>query len=463
MLDRILGKTVPVWFVAAIVLLFSLGAVGFGWFVKRSLDREDGTLMARAAIKVASFPETTGQVFREIGRILRNEADYTEISAHPSEYRWSEFSPVPSKLEGGPKGLIMRHGPGAPARGWRIIVGVFRLDEGVQHAALVLSPDLEIVHYWLLTEDGQFDATPEPTWRVFAHGFSALRDGSVIYAFDNGVSLHRKDSCGRTMWATSGNFSHVVTVDDTATTVWTLRSGSADPERNLLIQVAVEDGRIVRQISIADIISANPEIDILELRRRHEDFALENVKGRPGTWTKDPFHLNDVEPLPRSLADRFAMFSPGDLLISAREANLLFVLDPNSLAIKWWIIGATIRQHDPDWSSNGRVSVYNNRMARDYSEIVEIDPATLARTVTVDGRKIDFYSRIRGKHQAIPGGGWLITSAQQGRTIEVSSDGKVALEFYSVLRDEEPIFGLMSEAVFLPEQAIDPEALRCKS
>lgn len=461
MLDRVLGKTIPVWIVAAIVLFFSVGTVAFGWFVKRSIDREDEGLMARAAIEAASFPATIGPVFLEIGRMLHNEVDYTEIAARPSEDRWSEFSPVASKLEDGPKGLIMRRGPGSPARGWRIIVGVFRLDEGFQHAAVLLSPDLEMVHYWLLTEDGQLDATPEPPGRVFPHGFSALRDGSIIYTFDHGVSLHRKDWCGRTMWATSGKFSHTVTVDDTATTIWTLRSGSADPENNLLVQVAIEDGQVVRQISVADIISANPEIDILELRRPHADFAQENVKGRPGRWTRDPFHLNDVEPLPRDLADRFPMFAPGDLLISARETNLLFVLDPNTLAIKWWIIGATIRQHDPDWLSNGRVSVFNNRMARDYSEIVEIDPSTFARTVTVDGRKIDFYSRVRGKQQSIPGGGWLITSAQQGRTVEVSSGGEVALEFYSVLRDEGPLFGLMSEAVFLPEEAIDLAAFQC--
>jgi hypothetical protein len=32
MLDRILGKSVPVWSVAAIVLFYSLGTVAFAWY-----------------------------------------------------------------------------------------------------------------------------------------------------------------------------------------------------------------------------------------------------------------------------------------------------------------------------------------------------------------------------------------------------------------------------------------------
>jgi hypothetical protein len=459
-LDRILGKSVPAWAVAGLILVFLIAIVGFASYVKTSVERADESPMASAAIAVASFPPTVGRVFREIGRMLRNDVDYTNVAAYPSEDRWSEFSPVVSKLESGPSGLIVRRGVHPPARGWRIIVGTFRADQTIQHAAVLLSPELEIVHSWPLTED---EAPVErPPWLISPHGFTMLPDGSVIYAFDRGVTLHRKDWCGRTVWAIPGRYSHVVEPDDERTTIWTtISAGIEDPKENRIVQVAADDGRILKDFSIADIIAANPDLDILELRRLHPNFLTTNAKGRPGRWAGDPFHLNDVEPLPGNLASSFPMFSPGDLLISARETNLVFVVDPSTLAIKWWRIGATIRQHDPDWSANGRVSVYNNRMARDYSEIVEIDPVTFARTVAVDGRSIDFYSRIRGKHQAIPGGGQLITSSQQGRTIELTAEGEIAAEFYIVLREDGPIFGVISESIFLPEEAIDLGALRC--
>jgi hypothetical protein len=112
--------------------------------------------------------------------------------------------------------------------------------------------------------------------------------------------------------------------------------------------------------------------------------------------------------------------------------------------------------------ADGRISAYDNRTARRYSEIVEIDPATLAKTVMVDGRDLDFYSRVRGKVESIPGGGWFITSPEQGRAIELAPDGKIALEFYDVLDEKARAFGVISQAVFLPEGSIDMGAFQCR-
>jgi hypothetical protein len=247
--------------------------------------------------------------------------------------------------------------------------------------------------------------------------------------------------------------------------VWALREDHlGDPAvSSKLVQLSVADGTITKEISIAEIVAANPSIDVLELRRRHEDAPTVNDRGHPGEWLKDPFHLNDVDPLPRSLAAKFPMFSAGDLLVSARELNLIFVVDPATLAIKWWDVGATIRQHDPDWEADGQLSAFNNRMARGYSEIIKIDPATYRKTVAVDGRAIDFYSRGGGKHQALPGGGWLITSSWQGHVTEVSADGNIALEFFSVLDDDGPIIGKFSEAIFVPEDALAASAFQCET
>jgi hypothetical protein len=82
--------------------------------------------------------------------------------------------------------------------------------------------------------------------------------------------------------------------------------------------------------------------------------------------------------------------------------------------------------------------------------------------VTVDGRDFDFYSRVRGKVEAIPGGGWFIASPEQGRAIEVSPGGNIALEFYDVLDEKARAFGVISQAVFLPEGSIDIGAFQCR-
>ncbi|HEX6118230.1 MAG TPA: arylsulfotransferase family protein [Dongiaceae bacterium] len=448
-LERLLSKSVPLWLVLALILFFVCAIVAFGWYIKRADYLGDDSPIARAAFAVASFPTEVRTVFHELRlRLSGYREEYRYVQAHADITDFSGFSPVRSQLETSVEGLVARKGPAVPERGWRIIVGAFRIDGSIEDTAVLLSPDLEIVRYWSLAKPSD-DVTDT---------FILLKDGSVI----TGSPLRRLDGCARPIWSIEGGYNHAVTPDDTETTVWTMRHDKmADrAQGDKIVQIAIADGKILREISMAEIIAANPGIDILELRRFHKASARENPRGQPGIWLTDPFHVNDADPLPRDLADRFPMFSAGDLAISVRELNLIFVLDPRTLAIKWWRVGETIRQHDVDWTADGRLSIFNNRMARDYSEIVEIDPATYAKTVVINGKDIDFYTRVAGMHQRMPGGNVLIVSKYQGRVIELAPSGDIALEFYSLLSDK-PIVGILSQAVFLPERAFTLAASDC--
>jgi Arylsulfotransferase (ASST) len=473
LVDRIFSKTVSVWLLVTVILLGALGTVTFGWYVKRSAVLEDEHWLARSVVAIASFPTSVKLAFVETKRLFEGpDLRYIHAPGYDG-YKASEFSPVTSEIPEAAGSLLVRHGPGAPQRGWYVIVGAFKIGGSAEDAALLLSPDLRIVHYWLLGEGGRANLDPAPpSWNI-TQGFTMLEDGSVIYVFRSGISLSRMDKCGRTIWSVAGNYGHSVEPDKGSDTVWAIRQDFTDDDptgddstgdvanRTRIVQIAIDDGRILRDFSIADIIAANPHIDILELRRMHEDNAQRNDPALPGQWLRDPVHLNDVEPLSPDLARSFPAFSPGDLLVSARETNLLFVLDPKTLAVKWWSIGATIRQHDPDWMSNGRLLVFNNRQARGYSEIVEIDPESGERLVTVDGQNLEFYSRIRGNHQVLPAGGHLIASTQQGRVMALSRNGDLAMEFRAPLDDQKSAFGFLTDAMMLPERSIDPGLFHC--
>ena len=436
-----MNRNIPIWVLLLCLLFGALFTMVFGWSVKSTLAGSDRSgRFGKAAVMVASFPTLAKSVFIDV----REDTD-EPVRAPRSSADLSGFVELKTRHGIDVKGLVMRaemtHYQAHP--GWRILVGAFTIDGEVKNAALALSPELEIAKVWVLTEDVIDGKEPSPPNRKFIHGFEILNDGSVIFSFDGGVSLQRFDPCSSRVWAIGGSFHHSVTIDEGEEFVWTLHS-------NEIIKVATATGEIVQRFSMDDIIAANPTIDILEIRKHDENDLGGNSRNTSEKWLTDPFHLNDVDPLPIALAARFDGFEAGDLLVSARSLNLVFVVDPATLEVKWWRIGATRRQHDPDWGWMGEFTVYDNRMSRDYSQIVSITPESYRTKVLFDGRKNDFYSRIRGKHQFTEEGILIVTSPQQGRVLEINPDGEVVLEFINKKPGSNEFNYVISDAIWLP-------------
>lgn len=441
-----MNKAVPVWVLLLCILLGALFTMVFGWSVKNTLAGNDPSgYLGRAAVAIASFPTTVKSVFTDIKvdtvgkdetiRVPRTRTDLTNFVTINAQHGLDV------------KGLVMRANMAelSTVPGWRILIGAFTIDGEVKNAALALSPELEITRIWLLTEDAIGNKKPRPPHRKFIHGFDIMDDGSVIFSFDGGISLQRFDMCGSRIWAVGAEFHHTVTLDDSQEFVWTLVNSS-------LAKIATANGEIIQLISMDDIIAANPTIDILEIRKQDESDLGGNSRNTHEKWLGDYFHLNDVDPLPAALSSLFDGFEEGDLLVSVRSLNLIFVVAPDTLKVKWWRTGATKRQHDPDWGRTGEITVLDNRMSRDYSRIVSIAPASYRTDVVFDGRRNNFYTRIRGKHQFTENGTLLITSSQEGRIFEVNPDGKVVLEIFNTKPGSDEFNYSFSQAIWLPAE-----------
>jgi hypothetical protein len=341
-----------------------------------------------------------------------------------------------------------------------VLVGSFTVDGKFTHGALALSPELEVVKVWKLPEQDIPGQEPGPPFGKFVHGFALLKDGSVIYSFDVGVSLQRFDACGRRLWALGGVYHHNVALEEDEKFVWVLLDEMQNEHllHAAVLRVDTATGAIVKRFVMEDIIAANPTLHILDMRAKDTNWANGNPRTLPVTWLDDPFHLNDVEPLPRGIAGRFAAygFEAGDLLVSVRSLNLILVVDPETLRVKWWHLGSWHRQHDADWQPTGEITVYDNRMDLGYSQIVEISPETQNTRVLFDGRGIDFYSRIRGKHQLTAAGNLLISSPQQGRVFEVEANGQRVFEIYNPKPGSTEFNYPTSEVIWYPTDAFDP-------
>lgn len=303
--------------------------------------------------------------------------------------------------------------PDAP-RKYRVVFGAFDFEASFWGAVL-LDPDGKVVHVWHLSSD-DLPLSKEPETRKVMYGVSLLRDGSIIFSMQEAAGgIVRTDACSRRVWSLDGSFHHVASATDQGT-FWTFEGDQQDFD-HLLDLVDLKSGRIIKKINMKDVRAANPEIRIFDLQKKEE--------------VKDRVHGNDIDALPVGLAADFPQFEAGDVLVSFRTTNLVFVLDPDTLKIKWWRMGAWDRQHDPDWDKGGRITVFSNneRASGQHSDIVAIDPKTFKSEILVDGSKYNFYSAINGNHQVTDAGSVLIASSVQGRAFEVGRDGKVLFDF----------------------------------
>lgn len=159
-------------------------------------------------------------------------------------------------------------------------------------------------------------------------------------------------------------------------------------------------------------------------------------EGFPG-WNReawDPTHINSVYELPENrwfdAGDR--RFRPGNILVSARNLNGLFIIDKRSGKIVWTYTDGLDYQHEammtsPDGPAPGCILFFNNRYhARggERSSVVTLIDPTTGRLVW-SYRGLHMFSSTAGSQQPLPNGNLLITSSQGGRIFEIRPSGQV--------------------------------------
>jgi len=245
-----------------------------------------------------------------------------------------------------------------------------------------------------------------------------LPDGSIL-----GIGLGRQvveyDWEGRPTWAfpTPGAIPHhdVLRLGNGNTLVLALRDGDG---ADLLLEVD-RAGHVIWTWVAAEHLG---------------DLLAE--KAHPGDLT----HVNSLQELPENpwyaAGDR--RFRPGNLLLSARNVNTVFVVDRQSGAVVWHFTADLDRQHEarmngPGLPNPGRILLLNNRLGSFWgdhqSELLEIDPRDGA--VAWRYRSPGFFTPTGGTGQLLPNGNVLVTSTRGGRVFEVTRAGQIAWEWVS--------------------------------
>jgi hypothetical protein len=328
---------------------------------------------------------------------------------------------------------------------------------GDNPALQLVTPDGRVMRRWSPSFARLFPDTshikpptdvPATDWNVEVHGALALPDGSIVFNL-NYKGMVKMDRCGNVQWTVPQMTHHSIERSEDGG-FWTpgrhyVEGASSFPpiptpyKEDTVVKISA-DGKVLQEISVPAMIFKDEILRAEWHANGHDDLRIRNDWG---DGIRELVHVNDVEELTSDMAKSFPEFAPGDLLVSQRNQNVIYVVDPKSGRVKWHQIGPWIRQHDPDFTRDGTIVAFNNNanptadgIVWAGSNIVAMNPSTRS-WVFKYGAKEDqkMYSRRLGKVQVLENGNILITESMAGRVFEVNSKEEIVWEFINKYDD----------------------------
>lgn len=300
---------------------------------------------------------------------------------------------------------------------------------------------------------------PKASKGMYIHGLDVLDDGSFVANFEH-VSTFRMDLCGNVLWKLDNLGHHSVHVTPEQE-IWVTAEKYIEenptgyenhyaPLRSWTLQKINLNGEITREISIIDLLIKNGFRGLLHMS------AVDNFNT---AVSFDTLHLNDVDVFP--VGYESAIFESGDIMISLRNVNAIFVFDPETLKIKYHSIGQFLRHHDPDFQADGTITLFDNnnlesaddadqQSAELRSRILQIDVES-NKITTLIGKQdhFPFFTSIMGTHQLLDNGNVLVNSSGQGVVSIYSPEGKVLANYKNNFGNAK--VGRIYNAIHLPE------------
>ncbi len=360
----------------------------------------------------------------------------------------------------------------APPREAVMLVTGFWPDRDGRPGARVIDRAGATLHHWDIDPAALWPSSPHtdsgaglfnvPT--NYIHGSYLFENGDLLFNIEF-LGLARIRSNGEVVWRLDLRTHHSVARDDDGN-FWVCMVRWIETE-------AQRAGRFKGlELPLAEdcVVKVSPDGEVLQTVSMLEtvyDSDMRELLWKIGAVQHgDALHLNDVEPLSASMADQYPLFDPGDLVVSLRHIDAVFVFDPGTREVKWSAHEPFMRQHDPDFIGDGWISVFDNR--NDPSpdgSVLGGSRLWLLRPHTGEQRLVypdpeatsdherPFYTNIGGKAQRFDDGHWLLTEAQYGRIFEIDPDGNTVWEWGCARRPDGSTISEMLEGTSYPFSA----------
>ena len=335
-----------------------------------------------------------------------------------------------------------------------LLTGFFDDDPGLR----LIRRDGTVVASWravfgeLLPERVSKPGAPESDWNVDLHGARVEPDGAVAFNFEYQGTV-KLDRCGKRLWHLEEHNHHTLS-EASSGGYWIggrrIENKPDDPAFHPMTNPMRATGRIeddeILRVSADGKVLARKSVFALMMENGLEPLLTANGATQRGDTLADNeiLHLNKITELTPDLAPAFPEFREGDLALSIRDYNLVLVVDPANWKVRWHSVGPWLRQHAVRFTSDGRISVFNNNsyefklLADDKSDpgvpvessVMAIEPRSGAHHVLFGDRPGEsLNSVVRGFQQPLADGGILITETEGGRAFQIDKDRKVVWEY----------------------------------
>jgi hypothetical protein len=360
------------------------------------------------------------------------------------------------------RGLI-RHKPGQAFEGYTLYTAAH------PQAVVLTNMAGETVHRWEIPfnkiwPDPSHIALPADDHQIYIRRAHVYPDGDLLAGYVSptdtpyGYGLVRFDRAGRVQWRFAGHFHHDFAVaKDKTIYALTQQRRDGPPERlnNLhphvledFIVALTPDGAVKSRVSVLQAMLNSPYSPMLKrVLSQNED-----------RW--DLLHTNTISLIGAEYASHYDAIEPGNVMVLARNLNLVMVIDLNERAVVWGMTGPWHRPHDPEPLPNGHIMLFDNQRLHGKmagSRVIELDPASSEIVWSFAGTDAsDFFSSHSSRQQVLPNGNVLIAEAEGGRIMEVTRGGDRVWSFVTpVRRGETPQrLPIMADAVRYPPHAL---------
>lgn len=331
---------------------------------------------------------------------------------------------------------------------------------GRQLSVKIMDMDAQTLHQWIIDwfkvwpdarhVPERFRPRSAPGTHI--HGAILMENGDLVFNFEH-LGLVRLDRQGEIVWRLPYQTHHSICRHNDGT-LWVCGQkehaqrdprfpNQVPPFKEDMVLVVTPDGKIVQELSVPELLRKNG---------RHGLMFLGSLNNFSTIALGDVLHLNQVEPFPTTLKGGF--FKKGDVLVSLRNINTVFVFNRETEKIKFMCTGMFVRQHDPHFIDGNRFSVFDNNnigpeIYHPQSRIVIVSaPSKAVETYYQGTAKHPFYTSILGKHQWLANGHLLITESCEGKAFEIDRRGERVWEYVNYV--DQGMVGILEQVQRLP-------------